>query len=421
MAEQKARLSMHESIRGLRAPALIAGLIAMAICALGATTAGGRDQFFNSYLFAYLFWLGVALGSMSLVFLHHLVGGAWGLAVRRPAEAAAMTLPLLLVMFVPLFFGVKYLYPWARPDLVAADRILEHQSAYLNLWGVVLRTVGFFAVWIILTFWIVQMGFKFDQTNDRLLARRMRKICAFGIVFYIASATLLGVDWIMAREAHWYSTVLGFMIVVGQALSALVFLIVILRILSRTEPMRDFVTPNILNDLGNLFLTLVILWAYMTFAQLLVTWMGNTTPETPWYVRRGLGREANAWKFVGLLLVALHFFCPFLLLLLRWTKRQFSRLVMLSLGMMLLRLIDVYWLAAPSSLRPMDFGMHISWMDILLPIGIGGIWLAAFCWLLEGLPLLPHMEAPDDEYDAEKSARETPYQRGDSRAFDAGH
>jgi hypothetical protein len=141
-------------------------------------------------------------------------------------------------------------------------------------------------------------------------------------------------------------------------------------------------------------------------------------PETPWYVRRGLGQQGNTWRYVGLLLVIAHFFIPFFLLLLRWTKRQFQQLTNLAIFVFVLRLIDVYWLAAPTSLRPLDFGLHVSWMDILMPIGIGGIWLAAFSWLLEGQAMLPHLEPPDNEYEPEDRTEPGP---GEPRAYGAGH
>src|SRR5207248_153491 len=213
-------------------------------------------------------------------------------------------------------------------------------------------------------------------------------------------------DWIMCREAGWYSSIIGFITVVGQTATAMVFLISLLRTFAERGPLAEEISSERLNDLGNLFLTLVILWAYMSFAQLLIVWMGNTTVDTPWYVRRGLGQQPNSWKYVGLLLVVVHFFVPFFLLLLRWTKRQFVRLTQLAILVLFLRLIDVYWLAGPSSLAPIDAGMHLSWMDFLTPIGIGGIWLAVFSWLLEGLPMLPHVEPPDEEYEPETNTGE---------------
>src|SRR5256885_2965307 len=126
MSQEQTYPPRHDAVRRIRGPALLVGVVALIISMLGLTSAGGREAFFTSYLYAFLFWLGIALGSLALVFLHHLVGGSWGLAVRRPAEAAAMTLPLLLLLFIPILFGARFLYPWARWEIVERDLILQH-------------------------------------------------------------------------------------------------------------------------------------------------------------------------------------------------------------------------------------------------------------------------------------------------------
>jgi len=421
MTDEPINPEAWQPVTRLRFPALVIGVVALALCLLGLIPEGGPSRFFNAYLFSFLFWLGIALGSLALVFLHHLVGGNWGVAVRRPAEAAAMTMPLLLMLFVPILFGVKYLYPWADPSAIPfADKhlleILQHQSALLNIPTAGAITVFMFIAWTILAFWVIRWGLEYDRTEDRRLARSMRKLCSFGLCFHVLTVSLLGILWVMSREAGWYSSILGFMILIGQALSAMVFLIIVVRLLARVEPMASFVTPQILNDLGNLFLTLVILWAYMSFAQLLIVWMGNTAVDTPWYVRRGLGQQGNSWKYIGLFLVVTHFFMPFFLLLLRWTKRQFERLRNLAIFVLVLRVVDVYWLTAPNSLQPMDFGFYVGWMDFLMPIGIGGIWFAAFAWLLEGQTMLPHLEPPDEDYEPEMNQMPTNHGRAHGEA-----
>src|SRR5438552_11377833 len=175
MSEDQTYPPRHEPIRRIRTPALIIGIVALVIAMLGAIPESGREAFFTSYLYAFLFWLGIALGSLALVFLHHLVGGNWGLAVRRPAEAAAMTLPLLLLLFIPILFGAKFLYPWAQWEIVADDPILQHQSALLNVGTAGGITIGIFLIWSLFAFWIVGWGLRYDRSQDRLLPRKMRK------------------------------------------------------------------------------------------------------------------------------------------------------------------------------------------------------------------------------------------------------
>jgi hypothetical protein len=386
-----------------RVPALIVGVICLAIAALlGLISPEWRKQAFNSYLFAYLFWLGFALGSMAIVALHNLTGGNWGVLVRRPAEAAAMTLPLMFVLFIPILLGLKYLFPWAVPDQFANEpaihKILVHQRPWFNPWFFGIRWFIYFAVWIVLTWVLVRRSLRFDETGDRLFARNTRKVSSATIVIYIGLMTLASFDWIMCREAGWYSSIIGFITVVGQTMTAMVFLIALLRMFADRGPLSEHIHPNLLNDLGNLFLTLTILWAYMSFAQLLIIWMGNTRSDTPWYVRRGMGSEPNAWRLVGLFLVIAHFLVPFLLLLQRTVKRRLESLTTLAMVVLVLRLIDVYWMVAPSSLNPTP-GLHIHLLDILMPIGIGGVWLWMFAGQLVSRPLVPRamLDVEDDE------------------------
>src|SRR5438132_10394482 len=129
--------------------ALSTAIVALVICVLVAwLSRSSRQQFMTSYLFAYLFCLGLALGSLAIVMLHHLVGGNWGAAVHGPAEAATTTLPLLAILFIPIAYRPHYLYDWADRAKVAADPILRHRDAYMQFAAA--RAAGCFIVWILL-------------------------------------------------------------------------------------------------------------------------------------------------------------------------------------------------------------------------------------------------------------------------------
>jgi hypothetical protein len=192
----------------------------------------------------------------------------------------------------------------------------------------------------------------------------------------------------MSREAHFYSTIIGFMVAVGMALSGLCFVTMLLSVLDDESDVLHFLTPNRLNDIGNLMLTLVILWAYMSFAQFLIIWMGNIKTETPWYVHRGLGERSNGWKYVGALLLVGHFFLPFMLLLMRRVKRHLPFLAALAGFLLFMRMVDVNFLIAPSS-PPGGSGRLTS---IPLVVGIGGIWYFVFVAMLRRRPLLARPE-----------------------------
>jgi hypothetical protein len=373
---------------------LIIGVVGLALGIIGGFMQPA--QFFNAWHYAFFFCIGIPLGGLAITMLHHLTGGNWGLAIRRECEAAALTLPLMALLFIPIALGTRHLFPWASAELVRDDKILQHQSIYFNNTWFILRAVIYFAVWIVLATLLGRASLEYERTDDFRIVRRIRKISAGGFFFLVVTISLAAVDWVMSREMHFYSTIIGFIVAVGMALSALVLVVALLRILSEEEDLRNFLSGDVLNDLGNLIFTLVILWAYMSFSQLLIIWMGNISHETPWYIHRGIGQQLSPWRFVALLLLIFHFVVPFLLLLSRDAKRDLRFLSALAAMILVMRALDVYWLIAPSS-GPNELRPRVSWMDLPLVVGMFGLWFAVFVAMLRRRPLVARVEMDEEE------------------------
>jgi len=343
------------------------------------------EAFYRAYLHSWLLWLGVALGSLAVVMLHHMTGGEWGITIRRLGEHAAMTLPLLIVLFIPIVIGMHSLYPWDRADALALSAKLRHKVPYLNVTFFLCRAVIYAAIWTFLAWYLRSRSLRYDRNPNPITRRRMHNLSAGGMLAYFITMSLASVDWIMSLEPEWFSTIFGFIIIMGQVLSGLAVLIVLFSLMRNSPPFRDIVRPNLFNDLGNLLLTFVILWTYMAFAQLLVTWMANKQDEIPWYVQR----LSNGWGGIALLLVILHFLVPFIMLLMRELKRKAPAMLALCAGLLIMRSIDLFWNVAPSGEDPMPLLSHLlTWMDFVFPIGMGALWLALFCWLADGHPLI---------------------------------
>src|SRR6266481_623105 len=161
MTEQDYRAP--ESIDRIRQRALIAGMVGLLICIIGITKA--PDRFFPSYLLAFIFVLGLSLGSLGLLMLQHLTGGNWGIMIRRPLESATRALALVAVLFVPIFFGMKYLYgAWLNAPASGEGALSEFQRSYLTPNGFRVRAILYFAVWGILVF-------LFNRWSDRKSTR----------------------------------------------------------------------------------------------------------------------------------------------------------------------------------------------------------------------------------------------------------
>ena len=338
-------------------------------------------QFYRSYLWSYLFIVGLTLGPLAWLMLQYLTGGAWGVVIRRPAEAAIRTLPLVALLFLPIVIGIPNLYPWSHAAVVAADPVLKHKAPYLNVPFFLIRAAGYFAGWFFLSWFFNRWSQKEDEGSP-VAHGKMGALAGPGLLFWGFSITFMSIDWVMSLQPHWYSSMFGLLFVAGGALTAMAFLITLMVLLSYREPMRGILTSRHLHDLGKFLLALVMVWAYFSFSQFLIIWAGNLPEEIPWYLERLNG----GWQYIALALVFGHFALPFALLLSRDLKRNFKLLASIAVFVLFMRLVDLYWLVAPDYSKG---SFHLSWMDFVAPIGLIGVWLAYFLYQLEKRPLLP--------------------------------
>ncbi len=369
------------SVGGVRSGwALLAGLLGLALCALGWFVS--PREFFISYLFAELVFLGVALGCMAFLMIHYLTGGKWGWPVRRFFEAAAGTLPLLGFLFLPIFFGLRDLYPWMDPARVAASKVLQHKLGYLNAPMFILRAAIVFGIWIWLAHLLNKWSREQDGTRDPEPTKRLRKLSGPGLVIYPLTITVVMVDWIMSLESDWFSTIFPILICIGQMLSGLAFVILLLRWIGPRSALAEIVSKENFHHLGSLLLAFTMLWAYMAFSQFLVIWSGDLPHEISWY----LHRIAGGWRWVVIFLVLFHFFGPFFLLLSRQRKENRSALAVIAAVMFTAHVVDVWWMVTPSFY---PHGLHLSWLHFAALLGVGGLWFFFFLCNLARKPLLP--------------------------------
>jgi hypothetical protein len=343
-------------------------------------------QFYPAYLVGFLFWLGISLGCIGLTMLHHLTGGSWGLVIRRTLEAGAVTVAMMALAFLPLALGVKSLYPWAAAAHADhADAMGNRQ--YLNEGFFFIRATIYFAIWIAMALIWSGLSARQDSVTDHAPSRRLQGLSGPGAVLLFLTGTFSAIDWGMSLEPKWPSTIYGALIIVGDALATLAFMIAVASLLARARPMSELASPGRLNDLGNLMLAFVMLWAYMSFCQFLIIWSGNLAEEIPWYLRRTRG----PWQWVALALLVFQFFLPFFVLLFRSNKNRPGSILPVALWVLAMRWLEVIWLILPASSDPDS--PRIPWIELPVAlsatVGIGGIWIAVFLGRLKRLPLVP--------------------------------
>jgi hypothetical protein len=345
---------------------------------------------YPAYLIAFMAWLGLTLGSLALIMLQHMTGGAWGLVGRRVWEAATRTLPLMFVAFLPVAFGIPHLYNWAQPANLAKDpHLQEIAHSYLNAHWFVYRAILYFAIWSFLINLLNRWSAQQDSYDFDTL--RFRQLSAPGLILYAFSISFAAIDWVMSLQARWISTIYGMIFMVGQALSALCFLLVIEAIFSKRKPMSEYLHETEVHDHSKLTLAFVMLWAYFNFSQFLIIWAGNLPEEITWYFQR----LHNGWQYIGLFLAVFHFAVPFGILLGRHFKRHTQTMVWIAVWLMLMRLVDLWWNIDPV-FYPRISASGLLWA-VVCAIAIGGLWLAYFFRNLRSAPLLPLLAPGTDK------------------------
>jgi hypothetical protein len=377
--------SPPESLSGLQSKGMMAAVAGAVLTGIGFAMSG-IDRFYEAYLVAWVYWTGVGLGSLGLLMVHHLSGGAWGVVIRRILEAAARTLPVMAVLGLPILAGTGHLYHWSHADVAAADPVIRDKAAYLNVPFFIFRYVFYFAVWSFMTMRLSAWSAEQDRTGDPALTDKMARLSGGGLLVFGLTVTFAVVDWTMSVNPHWFSTMWGLLYVVGQGLSALAFAIFMLARLSRERPMDHVVNSSHFHDLGKLLFAFIMLWAYLSFSQYIIIYSANTQEEIPHY----WVRAQNGWQWVGWALVALHFVLPYVMLLSRDVKRDWSRVSRIALWIVGIRLVDYYWHVAPEFHHE---GLSVSLIDLALPIALGGVFVTLFTMQLRGRPLLPLQDA----------------------------
>lgn len=380
-----------DEINRLRTLALGIGGIASIIWAVGAYF--NTEQALRSWLLGFIFWGGIAIGCLGVLMLQYLTGGAWGLVIRRILEAGTRTLPIIIILFIPLAIGVytRSFYEWTHLPLT--DHVMEQRGVFMTPWFWIVRSFIYFAFWGVMIYllnkWSVQQDKTVTVEQSRLVLERASRFSGPTMVIYCLVVTFAAVDWMLSLDAHWFSTMWGLLFIAGWALSCFCFVVAVLAFISDKRPMDSVIGKRHFHDLGKLILALVMVWAYFNFSQFLIIWSGNLPEETGWLLTRMKG----GWGYIGVGLIVFHFAFPFLVLLQQDFKRRARWIATLAIFILVMRLVDMFFLIGPSNRvagGALEQGaFFVSWMDIVAPIAVGGIWLWWFFGELLKRPMVP--------------------------------
>ena len=363
--------------------ALVLGGVGLLAAVIGAFT--GIEAFFQSYLFAFLFWLGLALGCLALLAVNHMAGGSWGAMIRRPLEAGVAVLPVMALFFIPLLFGLNVLYAWTDASYVATHPTVEAKTAYLNVPFFIVRAAIYFGLWILGAVLFLRSSVRQDDdaAASGRIGYRLKSLSPFWIVIYVVTMTFAAVDWAMSLTPVWFSGIYGAIFMISQVIVAISFIIAVMVFLAARDPaVNELLTAKRLQDLGNFLMAFTMFWAYVSMSQLIIQWSNNIVETNTWYVTR-LG---PGWVGVGIFLLLFGFFAPFAILFSRWVKRKRRALMLVAFWAILVQAVNLFWFIIPTYERA---GAQLIWLDVALWVGVGGIWLFAYFRSLASRPLLP--------------------------------
>ncbi len=363
----------------------LVALLAGAIGLIGGVLAGLGGGFYESWLLAFLFCVGLSLGTLVMLIIGHMAGGSWSAVIQRPLEAGVSLLPIMALLFLPVLFGMNALYIWTDAAYVASHPLVAAKTAYLNTPFFVIRTVVYFALWL-LAAWLYLRGSAQQDREPRqsaVIGYRLKSMGGLWIVLYVLTMSFAGRDWAMSLTPTWWSGIYPVILMISQVITGVAFIILVMVVLAaRSARIDDLLTAKRLQDLGNFLMAFLMFWAYVSFSQLIIIWSGNVSEMTPWYiVRLGPG-----WMAVSGFLLAFGFIAPFVILFSRWVKRKRLALATVAAWAIFVQLMNLLYFVVPTFEPP---GFPITLSDVLIWLGVGGVWLFFYLRRLAAHPILP--------------------------------
>lgn len=354
---------------------------ALGVIATLVGSASQPAQAFASYHYAFMLCLGLALGALFFVLVHHITSARWGVVVRRIAEAVASTLPLFVILFIPILVGRTHIFEWMRPEVIEHDHLVQLKMGYLNTPFFLVRAFVYFTVWTLFSVWLARLSYAQDRGDGLAIAAKMRKVTAPALLLYAITVTFAAFDWLMSVSPHWFSTMFGVYYFAGAFQASLALLILVTLFLQKSGMLRGIVSVEHLHDLGKFLFAFTVFYAYIAFCQYFLIWYANIPEETFWYRERW----ENGWSGPAVVMIFSTFVVPFVMLLGREAKRRVPTLVLAASVVLLGRAVEIYWMIAPS----LGLGPSLSWTNVAGLVGVAGLFLGTIAWRLGKGPLIP--------------------------------
>ena len=346
-------------------------MVLMVFTGIGALTfaaglAVDPTRMWVGFLLNHFYFFSLALGGLFFAAIQWITGAMWSAPIRRLSESFTSYLPVVLITFGLIYFGIPKLYIWSHADHVIGDLVLEGKSGYLSPIFFGLRNVIALLLFIFFAYKMVGNSIAQDETGDLKFTLKNRVLSPIFLMIFALGYTMASFDQIMSLDPHWFSTIFGIYCFSGLFYSTLAATCLMTLYLRSKGKLKDIVNENHLHDLGKFMFAFSVFWAYIAFSQFILIWYANLPEETGYYIKR----MNSGWFPITAFLLGGKFLFPFFSLLPRDAKRNPRTLMIVGIFMMFAQWIDAMWLIQPEFFAT---GPVLGWIELGLTLGFLGI------------------------------------------------
>ncbi|MFL5815960.1 MAG: hypothetical protein ACJ763_20495 [Bdellovibrionia bacterium] len=366
---------------------LVMAVIGIVVFAIGVSANPIRA--WSAFAVNHFFFLSLGLGGIFFAAVQWLTGAMWSAPVRRLSESFTAYLPIAVLTFIVLLFGLHHLYQWTDLNHVASDPVLQVRAGYFSFKFFTIRNLLGLLVLIFLTWKMVGNSIAQDKDGSYSWTLKNKSLAPGFLILFGVLFTMMSFDQMMSMDTHFFSTMFGVYLFAGLFYATLAMTCLLALHFRGNGQLEGIVNDNHIHDIGKFMFGMTVFWAYIGFSQFMLIWYANLTEETGFFITRMHG----SWLYVSAFLAFGKFMLPFFLLLPRDAKRDPKLLSFTALFMLAAHWIDLFWVVQPNFFKE---GPVFGLTEIGVTIGFIGLFgfmvtrfLGRFNLVAIGDPRLP--------------------------------
>jgi len=369
------RLALPGIVQGLSVAAIVVGGASLA----WAFSRGNAQLAWSAYLIGVFFALGLGVFGAAWLAILYLARGDWSVTMRRIPEAMTAWLLPGGVLAMAVGLGAHSLYHWSHAEVVANDELLTHKAPFLNMTMFTVLVGASLLLWVVFAALLVGTSRRQAREGGIGPSLRNRALSALFLVVFALTISIVSFYFLLSLDAHWFSTMFAVLVFTDVVQTGTAFVAVVAGLLVMAGKLEGFLNEHHLHSLGKMVFASTGFWAYIYFCQHMLIWYANIPEETIYFIRR----SDNGWLPYLLLLPALKFVVPFLLLVPRDAKRSPRKLVPVAALILFAQFWELYVMVAPAMGHGAEAAhAHVPLVELAVTLGFLGLFTLVFGWSL---------------------------------------